>query len=576
MSFKLFSKDTVKIPLTNRSFPVYQVVITFLLIGFLLPFVLASIIGFPIPQVQDELSYTVAADTYAHFRLTNPTPANFESFETPHVLMEPSYISKYPPMQGIFMAVGQDIFGHQAFGIWLSCGLFAAALFWMLYAWTRPAWALMGTVQTVILLGINSYWSQSYWGGMIAAGGGALFFGGFRRLFNKLDVGSTVWMTLGGIVLVNSRPFEGTLLMVIPTLFLIVWLIRDGGNSLGTKLKVVLLPGLLLGSVALGTMSYQFYRVTGNPFKMPYSVHHAQYYPTPLFIFQPINHEATRGNARIRRMYDNYTSPPFLDNVLKQGWLPDTIYLSPIYGFGYLLFALPVFLLSPLLAILLYFSLPMVLHRSRWMLLMGISILFTFVCMSFAVWWDQYHYMAPVTSGVVLLFVEGCRQFYSSSRKLRDRQIVMTCFAVLTIGSIVFLQLTYHASTNRSSSYSIDRDLLRRSLTDGEPAQILIPKRAAYFKYELDRIADKLPGKYVAIVSYDNNFDFHDEVIFNRSDLENAKLIWAHDLGGEKNDSLVNHYNDRKVLFVHIGDSGIAIKPAVGKADQMAFKTATN
>src|SRR5690242_17853794 len=102
MSFKFFSKDTVRVPQTNRRFRVYQVVLAFGMIGFLLPFILALIIGFPIPQVQDELSYTVAADTYAHFRITNPTPANFESFETPHVLMEPSYISKYPPMQGVF------------------------------------------------------------------------------------------------------------------------------------------------------------------------------------------------------------------------------------------------------------------------------------------------------------------------------------------------------------------------------------------------------------------------------------------------------------------------------------------
>ena len=381
------SKQTVEIPFFKSRPKVCFVVTAFLAVGFILPLIYALLAGFPVPHVQDELSYTVAADTYAHFRVTNPTPANFESFETPHVLMEPSYISKYPPMQGIFMAVGQVVFGHQAYGIWLSCGLFAAALFWMLFAWTKPTWAMIGTVQMIILLGVNSYWSQSYWGGMIAAAGGALFLGGFRRLFNRLDIGSTVWMTLGGIILVNSRPFEGTLLMVIPTLFLLVWLIRDGGNPWASKLKGVVLPGLLLGSVALGAMSYQFYRVTGSPFKMPYSVHHAQYYPTPLFIFQPINHEATRGNPRIRRTYDNYTSPPILDNLLKQGWLPDTIYLSPVYGFAYLLFALPLFLFSPLLALLLYVSLPMVLRRSRWMLLIAASVLFVFVCMSFAIWY---------------------------------------------------------------------------------------------------------------------------------------------------------------------------------------------
>ena len=555
------SKQTVEIPFFKSRPKVCFVVTAFFAVGFILPLIYALLAGFPVPHVQDELSYTVAADTYAHFRVTNPTPANFESFETPHVLMEPSYISKYPPMQGIFMAVGQVVFGHQAYGIWLSCGLFAAALFWMLFAWTKPTWAMIGTVQMIILLGVNSYWSQSYWGGMIAAAGGALFLGGFRRLFNRLDIGSTVWMTLGGIILVNSRPFEGTLLMVIPTLFLLVWLIRDGGNPWASKLKGVVLPGLLLGSVALGAMSYQFYRVTGSPFKMPYSVHHAQYYPTPLFIFQPINHEATRGNPRIRRMYDNYTSPPILDNLLKQGWLPDTIYLSPVYGFAYLLFALPLFLFSPLLALLLYVSLPMVLRRSRWMLLIAASVLFVFVCMSFAIWWDQYHYMAPVTSCIVLLFVEGCRQFYSSSRKVRDRKLVATCLIVLIIGSTIFLQSINHKPEVMKEDFSAERVLLMNSLSEGRSVNVKIPTKAAFFKHEFEEVVDKLPSKYIAIVSYDVNFSFHDEVVFNKADINNAKLIWAHDLGQEKNKSLLTTYTGRKVLKVNISASDIKITP---------------
>ena len=203
-------------------------------------------------------------------------------------------------MQGIFMAVGQVLFGHQIFGVWLSCGFMAAALFWMLSAWTRPKWAMCGTVLMILFVGINSYWAQSFWGGMAAAGGGALFFGGFRRLFKKLSVGSTVLMTIGGIILINARPFEGTLTMLPPMMFLLGWLLQNKTNQTSRKFTQVIFPGMMVAAIGLSAMFYQYYRVTGNAFTLPYSVHHKQYYPTPLFIFQPINESATKGNERIR------------------------------------------------------------------------------------------------------------------------------------------------------------------------------------------------------------------------------------------------------------------------------------
>jgi hypothetical protein len=225
-----------------------------------------------------------------------------------------------------------------------------------------------------------------------------------------------------------------------------------------------------------------------------------------------------------------------------------------------MIFSLPLFLFSPLLAILLYVSVPMVIRRSKWLLLIAGTVLFTFLCMSFAVWWDQYHYMAPLTSCFVLLFVEGCRQFYSSSKKRRDRKFVAACVAALTIGSIAFLQLTYHKAFVLDKDFSPDRALLFERIPAGQPVEIQIPKRATYFKYEFEKLIDQLPDKYIAIVSYEDGYDFHDEIVFNKADIENAKMIWAHDLGQEKNALLLEHYNDRKVLFVRIEDSRIMIQ----------------
>src|SRR5262249_22398157 len=116
----------------------------------------------PSPQVHDEFSHLLLGDTLAHGRLTNPTSPMWMHFETFHVNMLPTYQSMYLPGQGIFLALGQVLFGTPFAGVLLSVGLMCVAYLWAFRGWLPPRWAMLGTLLTVIRYCGADYWSNSY------------------------------------------------------------------------------------------------------------------------------------------------------------------------------------------------------------------------------------------------------------------------------------------------------------------------------------------------------------------------------------------------------------------------------
>src|SRR5579871_1107122 len=123
----------------------------------------------PTPKVDDEFSHLLLADTLVHGRLANPTPPLWELFETLEVNMVPTYSSVYPPMQGLFLAVGRVISGSAFVGVMLSVAAMCGAICWMLQGWLPEEWAFLGGLIAVMRYGVFTYWNDGYMGGAPAA-----------------------------------------------------------------------------------------------------------------------------------------------------------------------------------------------------------------------------------------------------------------------------------------------------------------------------------------------------------------------------------------------------------------------
>lgn len=485
---------------------------------------LMPLLPVPEPAVHDEFSYLLAADTFAHGRLANPTHPMWVHFETFHVNQKPKYVSMYYPAQGVFLAVGQVLFGHPFWGVWLSTGLMCAAICWMLQGWMPAFWALLGGFLAVIRLGTFSYWMNSYWGGSVAALGGALVLGALPRIKRYQRVRDAVLMGIGFALLANSRPYEGLVLAVAVGTLSILWMRRYDIRLRGLSRIAIPLTAILV--LTLGFMAYYFLRTTGNPLRTPYFVNTSAYRPVPFFPWQPLTATPVYQNETLRSYY--------------LGWALNQYHLARqhvVIAFLFKAFKFWLFYLGPALTLPLFaacFVLPFGIkfrdlsQRSRSLLLIcG----FVFAAAALPVCFEP-HYIAPATSvfyALVLITLQRVRHWRPADRPVGialTRAVVGVVF--VTLVAQVFAPID--AGAKLATWYA--------------------PVVLRTYRTEIAATLNKRPGLHLAIVRYSSKHIPADEWVYNRADIDHAKIIWARDMGIERNQELVRYFNNREAWLV--------------------------
>jgi hypothetical protein len=190
----------------------------------------------------------------------------------------------YFPAQGMVLAAGKVLMGHTWFGALLSSARMCSAICWMLQGWLPPGWALLGGMLAVLRLGLFSYWVNSYYGGAVAAIGGSLVLGALPRILRTARIRDGMLMSLGIVILANSRPYEGVLVCT-PVIFALGWwAARKTKLSYRDLLRRAMAPAALL-LVAAACTGYYNYRVFGNPLTLCYQINRATYASAPVFLW---------------------------------------------------------------------------------------------------------------------------------------------------------------------------------------------------------------------------------------------------------------------------------------------------
>ena len=194
------------------------------------------------------------------------------------------------------------------------------------------------------------------------------------------------------------------------------------------------------------------------------------------------------------------------------------------------------FYIGPALTIPFLF-LPLVLRdrRIRWLLFAGaLSLAGTVLIVFF-----MAHYVAPITAVIVAVMVQGTRHLRVWRWDGKPTGIFLVRALVMICVLMAPLEVRMLAAPPVAGSW-----------------ETLGPERA-----KLEAQLDSLPEEHLVLVRYKPNHDVMAEWVYNRADINDAKVVWARDMGPADNQELIRYYKNRRLWLLEADETPPRLLP---------------
>jgi hypothetical protein len=146
----------------------------------------------------------------------------------------------------------------------------------------------------------------------------------------------------------------------------------------------------------------------------------------------------------------------------------------------------------------------------------------------------QLHYVAAAASLFLLMSVVGLERLWHF---LPDAARVLIC---LCMAQFIFWY-SLHAG--------FDNTGLGQSLR-GYESWDQLPHRGTSRRAYVQQALDEVPGQLLVFVRYYPQHIFQDEWVYNRANIDSARVVWARDLGPQENAALMAYYPGRRVVLL--------------------------
>ena len=502
--------------------PAWRSVLAAALVPLALRILLLPWLGVPVPTIHDEFSLLLQADTFLSGRLANPPHPFWQHFESFHILQQPAYGSIYFPLRSAPLVLGQAL-GHPWIGVLLVFAALCAAVTWALRGLTTPGLALAGGLIVGLRYGLFSYWINSYWGGSVTALGGALVLGAYLRARSRPRWRDGVVLGLGVVLLMTTRPMEGFFFCLPFGCALVVWLVgRLRARDFGAGLRVAA-PSLTAVAAGVAFLLAFNAAATGDALETPYEVNRHQYALAPAFLLSdPIAGEQ-RGAGSMRRFYD-WEAVAHERRGSARSWA---------LAMGRKLLNFYRFYIGAALALPFLVGAVVLVRRHPVPAAAGALVVATF----FTTTWDLAHYASPAFVIVVAVVVLGLGRLAGGPAPGRRGAFLARALPLAALLPLLIPAAAVLAGGESRGIVELDRPCCANG---GGPGSA---------RDALEGVLERTPGRDLVFIDTESGDDLHFTWIANRADIDAAGIVWARDLGPERNRALVAHLAGRRVWY---------------------------
>ena len=151
----------------------------------------------------------------------------------------------------------------------------------------------------------------------------------------------------------------------------------------------------------------------------------------------------------------------------------------------------------------------------------------------------QPHYLAPATALLYAVLLQGMRALIRHMPQV-VRAIPLICIAMVGVRlaqAVISIppDLTHTKTWARSSDELLSRELI---------AADLLAKG----------------GQHLVIVHYGPEHDSRLEYVYNDADIDASRIVWARDMGRDRNAELLRYFSSRRVWLLE-GESELVLSP---------------
>jgi hypothetical protein len=359
---------------------------------------------------------------------------------------------------------------------------------------------------------------MSYWGGSLAALGGALLLVAYRKItyFERYRYG---WLAGAAIaVLMWSRPFEGGLLTFVLAVGIFRWFRGQPRAIHTTIVKHAFATTAIVLAVGAAAQAIYDKQVTGDYFELPYMLAERQYHVAP--VLWPLN----MGTAKTYRdevlRVQHAEWEPMTYRQLHEMNLPARVVFLVHRVRDALNTAAPLMLFLPL-AFLFYAR-----RSVRFLLLAGLAGI-SGLCLET---WLLPHYLAPwFPLALLLAFIVARNLRVVSWRGTPAGFALLVMVVVASFGSAVL------------NGMSNIQDYIHQSTTRMNVGR----ERAKVASYVAG-----MSGRHVVIVRYSRGHNIMQEWVYNAANIDTSPVIWARDRGDVENRQLLKYFKDRTIWLL--------------------------